>query len=287
MPSYYSPLRYPGGKGKLSQYFQKLIQTNQIQDGCYIEPYCGGAGVALSLLLADKVGSIYLNDLNYPVYCFWHSVLKNPDLLCEKIAKCSPTVTEWQKQRDIYQNSRKHEKVDVGYALLFLNRTNRSGILSGHMIGGHEQSGTWKIDARFYKETIISRIQAISNKKKSIKIYNMDAISFLEKHISKFNANALIYIDPPYYHKGQRLYDNFYTPSDHRKIYECLSKIRAKWVLSYDNCPEILTLYKRYRSTSYKLNYSAASHQKGSEVMIYSGEVVLPNTNRPMQRHAA
>ena len=75
----YSPLRYPGGKGKISKFMKEFVASNFSKEPCYIEPYVGGAEIALTLLLENYVSEIYINDKDYGIYCFWKSILKNTD----------------------------------------------------------------------------------------------------------------------------------------------------------------------------------------------------------------
>ena len=67
---------------------------------------------------------------------------------------------EWEKQKRIYENTR--SEFLLGFATFFLNRTNYSGVITGGPIGGFEQKGQWKIDARFNKKSLIDRIERIS-----------------------------------------------------------------------------------------------------------------------------
>lgn len=69
----------------------------------------------------------------------------------------------------------------IGFSTFFLNRTNRSGILKGGVIGGKNQEGQWKLDARYNKSDLISRIQKISKNRERIDLYNMDAIDFIKR----------------------------------------------------------------------------------------------------------
>lgn len=287
MTNHYSPLRYPGGKSKLANYFREVFNKNSLNGGHYVEPYAGGAGVALHLLMEGICSFIHLNDINRPLFCFWHSVLNETELLCRKIANNKVTVNAWKRNKRIVENYHEYSALDVGYALLFLNRTNRSGIINGGMIGGYEQQGKWKIDARFYRNTLIERIEAIANKKNHIALYNLDAREFMLSCMKGLPANTFVYIDPPYYKKGQRLYDNYYEHEDHAEIAKTVAKLRKKWILSYDNEPGISKLYKGYRRLEYSLNYSAADHYAGSELMVYSNDLIIPRPKDPTLHAAA
>lgn len=275
---YSTPLRYPGGKAKLTPIVSELLERNGLLGGHYIEPYAGGAGVALHLLMSGKVGDIHLNDLNYPLYCFWESVVNNSKDFLRKLRSCKVTVAAWKRHRSILDNPEGHSMLDVGFAFFFLNRTNRSGIISGRMIGGYEQAGFWKIDARFNKDSLEDRIRSIAKFKKNIHLYNLDACEFVRILPKGLRREALIYFDPPYYEKGQRLYDNFYNHDDHLKVRNTISEMSdANWMVSYDNKPEIRRLYKAYSGYSYDLRYSAGRFYDGSEVIYFSDTLSVPS----------
>ena len=154
-----SPLRYPGGKGRLSGFIRQIFEDNELLDGHYVEPYAGGAGLALNLLFLDYASCIHLNDIDRSVFAFWHSVVNSPDALCKLIRDTPVTVDQWQKQKVIHRSPDKQSLLDLGFATFFLNRCNRSGILMGGIIGGQKQEGTWKIDARYNKSDLCRRIE--------------------------------------------------------------------------------------------------------------------------------
>src|ERR1035438_7770749 len=146
---HFTPLRYPGGKAKLASYVKSLMKENRLLDGEYVEPYAGGAAIALELLFHEYVSRIHINDISKPVYAFWRSILRRTDDFCRRVRNTSLTVAAWDKQKYALQNPRDHDDLDLGFAMFFLNRTNRSGILNGGIIGGRDQTGPWKIDARY------------------------------------------------------------------------------------------------------------------------------------------
>ncbi|MGO2346144.1 MAG: DNA adenine methylase, partial [Providencia sp.] len=148
---FYTPLRYPGGKGKLSYYIKSLIDENSLNDGVYIEPYAGGAGVALELLLQEYVRHVHINDIDIAIYSFWDSILNNTENFSRLVHDTIINIENWEKQKDILLNSGNHSTLEIGFATFFLNRTNRSGILKAGVIGGKTQSGKWKLDVRFNK----------------------------------------------------------------------------------------------------------------------------------------
>ncbi|EDT7459222.1 DNA adenine methylase [Salmonella enterica subsp. enterica] len=282
---FYTPLRYPGGKGKLSYFLKDVIEQNSLNDGAYAEPYAGGAGVALELLLEEYVRKIYINDADFAVYSFWSSVINDTDNLCRLISNAKINMDEWRFHRYVISNPTEFTKLEIGFSAFFLNRTNRSGILKAGVIGGKDQNGKWRMDVRFNRDDLISRIENIANYNQRIVVTNLDALEFLEAlnfldSVDKADKNkTLLYLDPPYYIKGQGLYRNFYEHDDHVLVMEKLRDINfPKWLVSYDNAKEIKDIYSDFPQVEYSLQYTAQQKKSGEEVMIFSPEVVIPDT---------
>ncbi|WP_370425875.1 DNA adenine methylase [Pantoea vagans] len=275
--AFYTPLRYPGGKGKLSYYLKEVIQHNSLLDCHYIEPFAGGAGVALELLMQEYVSKITINDYDPAIYSFWHSILNNSDDFCEKIECTEITMETWYQQREILRSNNYDDRLILGFAAFFMNRTNRSGILNAGVIGGKEQAGKWKLDVRFNKPDLIKRIKKIAGYKDRIFIKNEDTLDLLINLSLKPHENTFMYLDPPYYVKGQELYRNFYEHQDHVDIKNQLIKMPVlHWVATYDNTKEIKEIYNNQKVIDFDLQYSAQSKRVGSEVMIYSDNLNIP-----------
>lgn len=277
MIKYFTPLRYPGGKAKLAWFVKEIFRLNDLCDGHYAEPYAGGAGVAIELLLTGHASEIHLNDLNYPVYAFWHSVINETEALCRKISNVTLSITNWKRQRSILADASNHTPFEVGFAFLFLNRTNRSGIINAGVIGGQDQAGQWKMDARFNRDGLIERIKRIAYYSECIHLYNMDAMHFLTDIPKSLPEKSLIYLDPPYFKQGKRLYDSFYNPDDHAAIAKRVDKLKLPWLVSYDDVAAIRTLYKKHRQTTHNLQYNAGVVYRGTEVLIFSSKLKLPS----------
>lgn len=280
MGRYKTPLRYPGGKQRLSPFIQEILEVNEI-DGHYLEPYAGGAGIAMELLLSKKVSKVHLNDSDKGVYAFWHSVVNHTEALCSKILSASMTIEEWKKRRDILKNSGKIDLLELGFTTFFLNRCNRSGVLKAGVIGGVGQQGDYKMDARFNRNELISRIESIAMYRDKIYVTNLDAEQYVESYLPNIDQNSLIYLDPPYYNKANGLYLNSYKKNDHTRIAEMIQNdITHNWILSYDGVPEILNLYEKRRHFLYDLQYSAQTVKKGKEVFIFNDNIELPKSCR-------
>lgn len=273
---YYTPLRYPGGKRRLAAVIMRLLIANKLPDVRYAEPYAGGAAVALALLLEEYASIIYINDLSRPVFAFWYSVLNQVDELCRRINRAKLTMAEWHRQRAVYNNRDNEELIDLGFAAFYLNRTNRSGIIDGGVIGGKEQQGKWKIDARFNKNDLLARIEQISRYRDRIKLYNMDALAFTNEVVANLGPKSFSFFDPPYIESGAMLYLNNYALADHQALAHRILELNTPWVVTYDHSAVRHELYD-VRRIVYGLQYTAHERYRGIEAMFVSDELVVPN----------
>ena len=271
-----SPLRYPGGKYKLYRYVAELVTQNNCKT--YIEPFCGGAAVALELLFKGVVEDIIINDYDYTIFCFWDSVLNRTEDFINLVLSTDVTLAEWHRQKKVRENIETHTPLEIGFSTFFLNRTNRSGIIDkAGPIGGLTQQGDYPIDCRFNKERLISQIEKIAAQKDHIKIYNLEALDFIEEVILK-KRKSFIFFDPPYYGKGPGLYTNFYTHGDHVNLSNAIQqKLKnRKWIVTYDNANAIKAMYAKSRYVEFELQYTLQTKRSGSEVLFFA-----KNTQRP------
>lgn len=280
---YYTPLRYPGGKRRLAAVVTSLLQANNLRNIHYAEPYAGGAAIALTLLFEEHASVVHINDLSRPVYAFWYAVLNENSDLCQRIRHVRISMAEWRRQRAVYEQQDFADLADLGFAALFLNRTNRSGIISGGVIGGKKQQANWLIDARFNKHELIQRIKKIGRYATRIRLYNQDALDFTTQVLPRFQSNLFTFFDPPYIDKGEDLYLNNYAIRDHRKIAACVSKLQHPWIVTYDLAATRHRLY-HHRRLFYGLPYSAQDRREGREVMFFSDRLRLPRVWRPSVR---
>lgn len=279
----FSPLRYPGGKGKLARFVAQIIRSNNLSDGLYVEPYAGGAAVAWELLLTGVVRKVAINDLNRPVYAFWKSVLDHTDDLIRLIHDTPVTIDVRDKMKTIMSSKEKIHDLELGFSLFFLNRTNRSGILNAGVIGGRNQTGPWKIDARYNKHDLISRIERIAQARRRISLTNMDAIDFLMNKSPDWSDRTLVYLDPPYYKKGRDLYYDFYEHDDHAKVANTVHSLKnCSWLVSYDDISPIHSLYEREQCLQYTIGYSARERLQGKEAMFFSKNLRVPEVQGSM-----
>lgn len=265
--SHRSPLRYPGGKACIFKFMTKLLEENDLVGTDYAEPYAGGAGLALKLMMEEYVGDIYINDLDPSIHAFWNALLTRPDDFCKWIEEVPVTVERWLYYKQIQSNYKTVDSFELAKSTFFLNRTNVSGVITGGIIGGLKQEGKYKIDVRFNKKDLINRINDISRFSKRIHLYNMDGVDFV-KELERMRKSIFIYLDPPYYKKGSDLYMNAFHDNDHRLLASKVKKLKKKWIISYDNQEFIIQLYKEEPKAIYQLS-QCTSNRIGDEVIIF------------------
>lgn len=269
-----SPLRYPGGKASLADFFESVINALGLNKPTYVEPYAGGAGAGLALLYKGVVGRVVINDLDPSIHAVWDSLLNRTDDFLRRLERTPLTVDEWLRQREVY---RRRDDVgldpsDLGFATFYLNRTNRSGVLRGGIIGGLSQAGTYKIDARFNKGTLRSRIEKLAEHRSKIRVSHQDGVVRLRHWLPKENVFA--YVDPPYYEKGSFLYLNSFNDEQHQGLASWLNALSdANWVLTYDMAEPIIAMYLDRTSLDFNLHYSANRRELASELMVLSDSV--------------
>lgn len=275
MPTTDTPLRYPGGKTQLTPFVLDVMRANNLMQCIYCEPFAGGAGIACRLLLAGAVSEIWINDIDASIYSFWHSVLHVPDELCSWIDETPVTISEWEKQRAVQQDA-SASLFQLGCSTLFLNRTNRSGILKGGVIGGREQASEYLLDCRFNRADLTRKVQRIALYRDQIHLSNIDAEIYIKTIVPKLPDHSLTNIDPPYFGKGPGLYTSFYKPKDHAALSRVVRAIKKPWMLTYDDAPEILDLYSGLPRLLKELNYTAQIKRIGVELLVMSNTLSWP-----------
>ena len=274
MPVTKSILRYPGGKTQLAKFVSNLISINKIKSPVYCEPFSGGSGVSMELLLTNKVNSVILNDLDPSIYSIWFAILHDTNKLVDAIQAMPITMDEWYRHKNIYSELKDIPVYDFRLAVsaLFLNRTNRGGIITGGPIGGHEQKSKYSLDCRFNKVGIVKKIRAIAEQCHRIRLYMLDAKDLINGVLLRENPDQLFtFFDPPYYKQGHALYKNAFNHEDHEALSESIKMMNAyKWITTYDECPEIQSIYSDYRLYTYKLRYSVNQFRKENEYLFAS-----------------
>ncbi len=268
---YTNPLRYPGGKYRLTSYIEQLIISEGLRNSVLIEPFAGSAAVSLYMLQKGLCEQIVINDADILISSFWRCVFTHTDALIEKINSTPITVETWRAMDPLRQYANLDQAdnlLQLGFAGLFFNRTNFSGILSANPIGGLSQKSEYKIDCRFNKLQITRSIRDLSALRERVTVLGFDALDCLD--LFSRQRNAFFYIDPPYYEKGKMLYRRYYTDNDHTALAERLHQIRVPWLISYDDCDFIRGLYQNPAITAQGvyLDYFVRTKQQVNELLL-------------------
>lgn len=280
-----SPLRYPGGKAALASFLARTIELNGLAGCSYLEPFAGGAGAALRLLRDGIVSELHLNDLDPHIVAFWQAALDESERFAECVLSVPVDVAEWRRQQETYSLADPSKSFELGFATFYLNRCNRSGIISGAApIGGYAQAGQWKIDARFYRESLANRILAIGKRREQVHITNLDALDFLAERLPTEHGRTseFAYLDPPYYSNGRRLYMAFSNDRPHLELASYIQQQRElRWVMSYDDTDFIRSLYGTSVISTFPLEYSLYRRRKAQELLISPPHVILALSDAP------
>ena len=265
----YSPLRYPGGKTTLYPLVRDLVMANGAGGGTYVEPYAGGAGIALALLMSEQIERVVINDLDPALYAFWTAATQHPRDFQALLRETPLTIDEWQRQREIYRAGDSGDVLELGFAAFYLNRTNRSGVLTGGVIGGQSQTGNYKIDARFNRETLLNRCRLLGLYAGRIEVSRRDGRAVINDFVDE--PNTFVYADPPYFEKGSQLYLNSFGLADHQALAETLNeRPEGTWMLTYDVHDTIADLYRERRSFKVGINYSVREARASQELLVVS-----------------
>ncbi len=239
----------------------------------------------MELVIHEFAGHVHINDIDRSVWAFWHCVLNETTRLCDLIENSPVTIKTWHRQKEIQRNAARADVLALGFSTFFLNRCNRSGILNAGVIGGLNQTGEWKLDARFNKEDLIRRINLIARHRNRISLTRMDAVAFVERLAPALGDDSFIYLDPPYYEKGGDLYEHHYRHDDHQRVADSVAGLagNVRWMVSYDDHPAIHELYADFRSLRYTLSYTAQARCRGREAIFFSPQLQVPELQGSMK----
>ena len=279
-----SPLRYPGGKSKFYPIVKEILQLNGMLNSTYIEPFAGGAGLALQLLFSGDVKQIIINDLDSHIYAFWAAVLEHNEDFCSLVENTPVTIEQWYIQKSRYNACDITNILELGFATFFLNRTNVSGVLKAGVIGGKSQTGTYKIDARYNKANLISKIQEVYAHKDQIMLFNVDGFELFNRPEIKALKKTFVNFDPPYVVKGGQLYKNSFKKDDHISLGKKILGCSRKWMVTYDAAPLISQIYRKCRIGTWDVIYSTSQKRNIQEYIIFKNGLVIPDAVTLLER---
>jgi DNA adenine methylase len=238
-----SPLRYPGAKRQLIPMFDALLRDRNT--GTFIEPFAGGASVSLHVAANGLADRVVLGESDPLVYQFWQTACFDTDWLISQVETVDVSLSTWNRLR----NAEDGDPRGQALACLFLNRTSFSGILHRRAgpIGGRAQRSAYGIGCRFPRGELVRRLQLVGKLAEAGRIavvYLGDYQATITTALKTYgSADALVYLDPPFFAKAATLYRESFTTEDHRRLARYVMGLREPWVLSYDHHPAIHDLY--------------------------------------------
>ncbi|MGA5467142.1 DNA adenine methylase [Mycobacterium sp. NPDC050041] len=277
MRRYISPLRYPGGKARIAPFAAQLLAVQRPRARRYAEPFAGGAGSALTLLVGEHVDLIHINDLDPGIAAFWRCVFNQTKRFVRLVEDAELSIDAWHSAREIYLSPKRHSDLDLGFATFFLNRCNRSGILSARPIGGLEQTGQWGIDARFNRSELAERISFVGSFRRRVQLTELDARDFLDL-LTPHRRELVAYVDPPYLGQGDKLYLDKLSEADHRDLAEKLRRSPLNWFLTYDSDDRVTDeLYVNLRCAEFDIKHTAQVNHVGTEFVVFADNLFVPD----------
>ena len=261
-----SPLRYPGGKSKA---IDKIMPHIPLHIKEYREPFIGGGSVCLAVknLFGTNIKSYWINDLNFDLYCFWLYAKNDNNLLADKIVEIKRKYTDG---RELFQyltrEDIKWSEFDRAVRFFILNRITFSGTVDS---GGYSQKA---FEGRF-TDSSIDRLRNLHLHLSSIHITNTDYTELLVPA----GEEVFIFLDPPYFSATKsKLYGrrgNLHTTFDHQRFADNMRQCQHKWLITYDDSPEIRTLFNFANITPWTLQYGMNNYKQksaaiGQELLI-------------------
>jgi DNA adenine methylase len=276
-----SPLRYPGGKQLLAPYVAGVIEENFLTGCSFYEPFAGGSAVSLELLRLGYINTTTLLERDPLIYAFWWCVCNQFDDFLAAIRAAKVDLDTWNSLLPLREvdNPQKTEYslLQLGVAGLFFNRTNFSGVMGAGPIGGLSQKSKYKIDCRFNKDSITASLNALRPLAARIKIEFADSLQWLSENSSRLNPQeSFVYVDPPYYGQGKKLYRHFFNDEQHKTLAELLTKASYPWLLSYDDAPFVRELYANAKLQPIYLDYRVKSSRLAQEIVLSNLEIPPP-----------
>lgn len=275
--TFYSPLRYPGGKRRLVPYIAAALEANDLRPDLFVEPFAGGASVALELLATDRVERIALADADPLVAALWRVVFKGSDCdfawLCRQIERIDLDLATWDRMK----HTRWRADRTRALAGLYLNRTSFNGSLyrSAGPIGGRDQAGKYVVGARFPRNKLVSRLRACRQLGHRVHFVREDdamrVVTSARREAKILGWEPFFYLDPPFWAKAKWLYSRWFTDLEHEELAEQLRFLREPYMLSYDVAGPIAELYMPHdevQVVNVELFYAGVARGAGREYVI-------------------
>ncbi|OKH19463.1 modification methylase [Hydrococcus rivularis NIES-593] len=266
MSSIKSPLRYPGGK---SRAINKIIPHIPLNITEYREPFVGGGSVFLAIkqLFGARIKLYWINDLNYDLCCFWTYARDELESLVDAVTKIKHKYTDGRELFNYYtREDLKLSNFDRAVRFFVLNRITFSGTVDS---GGYSQQAF----ERRFTDSSIDRLRKLSSCLLSTHITASD----YEKLLFQDGDGVFIFLDPPYFSaKKSKLYGikgALHTSFDHQRFATNMRKCQHRWLITYDDSPEIRELFSFAKIAEWTLQYGMNNYKQefaaeGQELLI-------------------
>jgi DNA adenine methylase len=276
--------RYPGGKGKISCHIVRRLDQLLEKNYQYREPFFGGGSIGLQIINNPNIKNIWINDRDIGIAYLWTAVIQHPEELKERILDFKPTVDSFFQFRNELINNHSEDVIDFAFKKLAIQQISYSGlgVKSGGPLGGVKQKSNYKIDCRWSPSYICGKIDFLHRKFKEKTIHRESCTSFdFVNLIEDETFRSLLYLDPPYYVKGNELYQYGFSEDDHARLSDVLKKTKHAWLLSYDDCPQIRELYKwaTIETLDVTYNITAQKDKSGKSFSRKKGELIITSSS--------
>jgi DNA adenine methylase len=266
MPRIKSPLRYPGGKSKA---LNQILPFMPAKIGEYREPFVGGGSVFLAVkqLLGDRVQHYWINDLNFDLFCFWSFAKTKTELLANEVAQIKQKYENGRELfRDLTRSDLPLSPFDRAVRFFVLNRITFSGTVDS---GGYSQQAF----ERRFTDSSIDRLRKLAPYLVSVHITNHN----YEDLLFQAGDDVFIFLDPPYLSTTKsKLYGlkgDLHRRFDHERFARNLSRCPHRWLITYDDSPQVRELFSFAKITEWQLQYGMNNYKQngaaqGQELLI-------------------
>jgi DNA adenine methylase len=251
-----SPLRYPGGKSRAIAKILEQLPESFLE---FREPFVGGGSVFVAIKQKFPAVKVWINDLNFDLYCFWKIAQSNTQEFADEITTIKNKTKNGRALFEEFKSSLNHDLSEFERAVRFfvLNRISFSGTVDS---GGYSEAA---YHSRFTHSSI-SRLLSLETVLQDVKITNLDYRDVIHEP----GNNVLIFLDPPYLAATQsRLYGkngDLHLGFEHAEFSNEMKKCRHNWLITYDDSTEIRQNFSYANLYEWELQYGMNNYKQGN-----------------------